>query len=618
MPTPSTSQGSQQQYGVLIDRDVTIPARDGTPLATSLYYPSLDGRRAPGSFPTLIERTPYDRHRLFLHLTASFFARRGYVVALQDVRGRGDSGGDFYYLYNQNDEGNDGFDAVEWLAAQEWSDGKVGTIGLSYTGATQQALAVRRPPHLVTQFVMDTGWNYFLRPTRHGGAFGPGLHVPYIFRLAKTGKEAQQDPAVKRLLFEAHANSAEWLKHYPLRRGATPLRFAPTYEGWFFDLATKGDYGDFWVNPGGNLSEFVDDYPDIPLFFLSSWYGHHPWANFVKYNELKRRHQQPIRLMVGTWVHSYDMLAVTHAGEVDFGHAAAVGDLNSLRLKWFDHWMKGYETDVMDGPPIDLFIMGGGSGLKNPEGRMEHGGAWRQVEQWPLPETQFTTYYCHADGTLSTERPGPNEPPSTYTYNPADPVPTLGGNFQDPGLPGICYGGAFDQRGHQDLIFCKDEFPLAMRPDVLVFQTPPLEEAVEITGPIAVKLWISSSAVDTDFTAKLLDVYPPNDDYPDGFAMNLADSIIRTRYRNGFERQDFIEPGQVYELTVEPQPTANRFLPGHRIRLDISSSNFPQFDPNPNSGEPLGQERRRQVAHQTIYHDAEHPSHVVLPVIPRG
>jgi putative CocE/NonD family hydrolase len=279
--------------------------------------------------------------------------------------------------------------------------------------------------------------------------------------------------------------------------------------------------------------------------------------------------------------------------------------------------MKGYPTPIVEGPPIEVFVMGGGSGLRNEDGRMQHGGFWRKAEQWPLPETRFVNYYLHADGSLGPQPPGADDPPTSYTYNPNDPVPTIGGNFQDPDpeARGLSKGGAFDQRGRKELVFCKDTLPLSMRQDVLVFQTPPLEEEVEVTGPLTVKLWISSSAVDTDFTAKLIDVCPPNDDYPEGFHLNLAESILRTRYRNGFERQELMEPGQVYEITIEPQPTANRFMPGHRIRLDISSSNFPLWDANRNTGEPLGNERRTVVAHNTVYHDAARPSHIVLPII---
>lgn len=613
--------GSRQQYDVVVQNGVVVPARDGTPLATTLYRPALKGRPADGRFPALLERTPYSSTgigRIEAHLTGIFFARHGYVVAFQSVRGRGDSGGDFYYLYNKNDEGSDGYDAVEWLAAQDWSDGKVGTIGVSYAGATQQALAVRRPPHLVTQYIADTGWNYFLKMTRHGGAYPPGLNVPYIFRLAASGHEAREDPRAKQLLEEALKDSIEWIKRWPLRRGATPLRFAPSYENWFFDVATRGDYDDFWKNPGGNLQEYVNDYPDIPLFFLSSWYGHHPLGNFIKYHELKKRHRQPIKLVVGPWLHGPNMGPQTHVGEVDFGPEAAIGDVNSLRLRWFDQWLKGYDTGIMDTPPIELFVMGGGTGRRNADGRMDHGGHWTVSEHLAPPSTRLTNYYLHLDGTLGPEQPAKDAAPSAYTFNPADPVPTVGGNFSDIRLPGIMYGGAYDQRGRRELAFCRDTLPLAQRPDVLVFQTEPLEREVEVTGPLVVHLWAASSAIDTDFTAKLIDVCPPNDDYPDGFAMNLADSILRARYRNGFERQDLLVPGQVYEFVIEPQPTSNRFMPGHRIRLDISSSNFPHFEVNRNTGEPLGRERRSLVAHQTIYHDAERPSHVVLPIIPRG
>jgi putative CocE/NonD family hydrolase len=396
------------------------------------------------------------------------------------------------------------------------------------------------------------------------------------------------------------------------------LRFLPSYEDWYQKTATLGHYDDYWRNPGGALSDYIDQYPDIPLMLWTSWYGHHPWSNFVKYNELRKRLTSPIKLICGTWTHGWGMLATTHSGEVDFGLDAALGDLDSLRLQWFDRYMKGYETGVEDGPPIELFVMGGGSGLKNAEGRMQHGGSWRNAEQWPLPETRFTPYYLHADGDLSTQPPGEADPPSSYTYNPNDPVPTIGGNFQDPwpGARGLSPGGAFDQRGRQQLAYCKDTLPLSTRSDVLVFQTPPLDQAVELTGPVVARLWVSSSAVDTDFTAKLVDVCPPNQDYPEGFDLNLCEAILRMRFRNGFEREELMEPDQVYEIEIELQPASNRFMPGHRIRLDVSSSNFPLWDANRNTGEPLGRERRILVAHQTLYHDAERPSHVVLPVIP--
>jgi putative CocE/NonD family hydrolase len=567
-----------------------------------------------------MERTPYDRHRLNLHLSGLFFARYGYVVALQDIRGRGDSGGDYRYLYNYPTEADDGYDACEWLAEQDWCNGKVGTFGISHTGATQQALALGRPPHLVTQILGDTGWNYYQSATRQGGAWRAGSGVQYPIRMARTSKYARESRRALEALERDLRNVPELLKKLPIRPETMSLRYAPTYAEWLTNITTRGVYDDYWRNPGASVEDFVDQYPDVPLLLYTSWYGHHPQGNFIKYNALSERLSSPIKLICGIWTHGWGMMSVTHSGEVEFGLEAALGELNSLRLQWFDHFMKGYRTPIVEGPPIELFVMGGGSGLKDAAGRMIHGGSWRKAGQWPLPNTEFTSYYLHADGSLSPEPPGESDPPTSYTYNPNDPVPTIGGNFQDPEgqVKGLSMGGAYNQRGRSDIVFCKDTLPLSMRPDVLVFQTPELTEPVELTGPITVKLWISSTAVDTDFTAKLVDVCPPNEDYPDGFDLKISESILRVRYRNGFDRAEMMEPGQVYEITIEPQPTSNRFMPGHRIRLDISSSGFPLWDANTNSGEAPGKERRKVIAHNTVYHDAERPSHVVLPVVPRG
>jgi putative CocE/NonD family hydrolase len=247
---------------------------------------------------------------------------------------------------------------------------------------------------------------------------------------------------------------------------------------------------------------------------------------------------------------------------------------------------------------------------------MEHGGRWRAEQEWPLARTQYTPYYLHADGALSPETPAADARPTTYAFDPTDPVPTIGGNISV-GYE-VMPNGAFDQRGSSAVFGAKDGLPLSARSDVLVFQTPPLAEDVEVTGPITVELWASSACVDTDFTAKLLDVYPPNVDYPDGYAMNIGDSIIRARFRNDRTRAEFLTPGEVARFTITLYPTSNVFARGHHIRLDISSSNFPRFDVNPNTGDPLGHHRRTVVAHNTVYHDAAHPSHILLPVIPRA
>jgi putative CocE/NonD family hydrolase len=259
--------------------------------------------------------------------------------------------------------------------------------------------------------------------------------------------------------------------------------------------------------------------------------------------------------------------------------------------------------------------MGSGSGRRNYEGRLDHGGSWRDEADFPLPDTQFTPYYLHADGILSPSAPSGPAEPSRYTFDPRTPVPTIGGGISaaDP----IMQPGAFDQRGRPDFYGSRDTLPLNARSDVLSFQTAPLEQDMEVSGPLTIHLFAASSALDTDFTAKLIDVHPPNADYPAGLAINISDSILRARYRNSWEQPQLLTPGQTYEFTFQLYPTSNIFRAGHRIRLDISSSNFPRFDVNPNTDGPLGQERRLELAHQAIYYDGEHPSHIVLPLIRR-
>jgi hypothetical protein len=271
---------------------------------------------------------------------------------------------------------------------------------------------------------------------------------------------------------------------------------------------------------------------------------------------------------------------------------------------------------VDEEPAIRIFIMGGGTGRRNADGRMDHGGFWQRAADWPLPETRFTAYYLHRDGRLSPELPAVDAPPLSYDYDPRNPVPTIGGALVSHDIP-VMEAGAFDQCEAPRFFACRPPYlPLASRPDILVFQTEPLQRDMLVVGPIAVHLWVSSDCPDTDFTAKLIDCQPPNEDYPRGFAMNLADGILRTRYRLSWEREERMRPGEVYEITIQPFPTANLFKAGHWIRLDISSSNFPHFDVNPNTGGPQGLDRRVRVAANTVHVDRLRPSHVILPVIP--
>jgi putative CocE/NonD family hydrolase len=316
---------------------------------------------------------------------------------------------------------------------------------------------------------------------------------------------------------------------------------------------------------------------------------------------------------MGPWTHGG--WGETYAGDSDFGTHSLL-NYNDLRLSWFDHFLKGMRTPVADWAPVKLFIMGSGDGRPTYDGRLRHGGYWRDEQDFPLPDTAFTPFYLHPDGTLSTAQPQPGGEPSRYTFDPRDPVPTAGGGIS--AAAPIMEPGAYDQRGRPDFFGCKDSLPFNARSDVLTFQTEPLTQEVEVTGPITVKLFAASSARDTDFTAKLSDVYPPSPDYPEGLAINLTDSIIRARYRHSWEQPELLEPGKVYAFEFQLYPTANLFKAGHRLRLDISSSNFPRFDVNPNTGGPLGLERRFELAHQAIYHDATHPSQIILPLIQRG
>jgi uncharacterized protein len=606
----SVREGSWQQYDWVREGEVMVPMRDGVRLATDIYRPALDGQALSGPFPVLMERTPYGKVRDDLTAMAKYFARRGYVVAVQDVRGRYDSEGEWYAFAK---EGPDGKDALDWLAAQSYCDGQVGTIGLSYSGSDQTALASMAPEGLAAMFVSEGMANYHTSAMRQNGALEQRFLI-YVFYMAISSKEAIADRRLRLLLQRERAHLGDWLRRLPLRAGQTPLRHLPTYEQWVIDIATHGDYDGYWKQLGYSAEEYYDQHKDVPVTLLTGWYDSYTRSTTDMYVALSKMKRGPVRLIVGPWVHGVGTMQQSWNGDVDFGQDGAMDSYNDLRLRWFDHHLKGLATGVDAEPPVRLFVMGGGGGYTTPEGRLFHGGAWRSEREWPLARTAWTPYYLHGDGTLAPEPPAAAASRSSYTFDPRDPVPTIGGNISV-GFE-ILPNGGYDQRGDPRFFGCTDRLPLSARADVLVFQTPPLDRDIEVTGPLVVRLWASSSAIDTDFTAKLLDVYPPSPDSADGFALNLSDSIIRARYRKDRTRAEFLTPDQVEEFEIVLYPTSNRFATGHRIRLDISSSNFPRFDVNPNTGEPLGRHRRFELAHQTICHDTAHPSHIILPVIP--
>jgi putative CocE/NonD family hydrolase len=602
-------EASAAVHGVTWEREVMVPMRDGIRLATDLYFPAEGARRAPGPWPVILERTPYGKRRLDLVATAKRFARHGYVVALQDVRGRFASEGDWYPFAL---EAPDGYDTVEWLATREWSNGKVGTMGCSYAGSDQHALANLAPPHLTAMFPSEAMSNYHTASMRQGGAAELRFLV-YAFRMAWDSPAAQADPTLRDAVKREWDQVTRWLGRAPLKPGVSVLRHFPSIERWVLDVIRRGDYDGYWKQLGLNVEEHYDAHADVPICLFGGWYDSYARATTDNFVELSRRKRGPVRLIMGPWVHGVATVAQSWAGDADFGVDAAE-DYDGLRLRFFDTALKGLDTGLWEEPPVRIFVMGGGTGRKLLNGHLDHGGRWRDEPTWPLERARPTAYHLHGDGTLRTQPPTAEVSSTTYRYDPLDPVPTIGGNIS--AAEEVLPAGGFDQRGRPGLIGCADALPVNARHDVVTFQTPPLERDTEVTGPIGVHLWVSSSAVDTDFTAKLIDVYPPSADYPDGYALNIGDSIVRARYREGRERAVLMTPGEIYRLEIVLYPTSNLFAAGHRIRLDVSSSNHPRFDVNPNTGDPLGVGGRAVPADNTIHHDADHPSHVTLPIVP--
>ena len=403
----------------------------------------------------------------------------------------------------------------------------------------------------------------------------------------------------------------DYLKALPFRPGTSPLRLAPDYENWLVEAMNHGDYDAFWKDSGIDVVQHVAEYKDVPVYHVSGWYDSWgtPVAN-LNYPTLVKAKKSPQRLIMGPRTHGGQ--TSSFAGQAEFGPDAAIA-FNDLRLRWFDRWLKGIENGVERDAPVRLFVMGGGDAHKTPQGRIFVGGHWRDEREWPPARARSTPFYIHANGRLSNTLPTAT-PPTRYTFDPRHPVPAIGGNVSSEGV--LMPRGAQDQQCRKELWTCTDTRPLAARNDVLVFQTEPLERPVEVAGRLIVKLWISSSAPDTDFTAKLVDVYPPNRDFPAGVELNVGDSIVRARYRDSLEKATLMTPGQACPVTIEMYPASLVYGKGRRIRLDISSSNFPRFDANPNTGEPLNQNRLWAIAENAVFHDPAHPSHILLPVMP--
>ena len=603
--SPAPAVGQELGRDVVVERNVMIPARDGVRLATDIYRPAVDGQPVAERLPVLLQRTPYGKGADRFVPQATYFASQGYVVALQDLRGRYDSEGEFT-KYNPL-EAPDGFDTVEWLARLPYTDGRVGMWGTSY-GAHTQADASKLDPTGLAAMIVNMGGmaNAWDHAVRQGGAFELGRELTWAFRQIP---EEIDDPVV-RAHFERETVD-DWYHAWPFRRGLNPLSIAPAFEDYLLEELTHTDYDDFWKAIGINWVEYYEQTADVPMVHIGGWYDIFLPGTIQNYQALKALQKSPKWLIIGPWTHSGNERS--YAGDVDFGADAAIADFNrEFHIRWFDRLLKGEAAAALPTKPVRLFVMGTGDGTEDEAGRLRHGGYWMEADAWPLPEAQPTAYYFHPDGGLSTRPPDLADASTTFTYDPSHPVPTLGGN-----VSARVKDGAFDQRERPDFFGSQAPFlPLRARDDVVVFQTEPLEKDLEVIGPITARLFVSSSAVDTDFTVKLVDVYPPSADFPSGFDMNITDAVVRMSYRNGRPTRDLIAPGEVYEVTIPVFPTANVFKQGHRIRVDVSSSNFPRWDVNPNTGEPLGRSRRKITADNTVFHNAARPSQIILPVVP--
>jgi putative CocE/NonD family hydrolase len=615
-PTRSTSQGASGR-GPL---EVMIPLRDGCCLAADIYGITDDEQPRP----VILERTPYgkresrdsdqSRHDRPVPLPdeiAAYFVERGYIVVRQDCRGRGKSEGDFVKYLN---EGPDGADSIAWIRSQPWCNGQIAMTGVSYSAHVQTAAAAETPPGLAAMFMDSGGFSSaYEAGMRMGGAFEL-KQATWAFRHAVESPEAKLDDVIAASL--GATNIEAWFMSTPWREGNSPLSVLPEYEGYLLDQWAAEDFGDYWKQPGIYGRGNYDNFPDIPTFHISSWYDPYVVSAIENFTELRRRKDSPSFLLLGPWTHG--KRCRRFSGDADFGPAAYFdGNVSEsylrFRADWFDQMLQGPPAPGSH-PPVTYFLMGGGTGFKTPEGRIDHGGRWIRDTAWPPAKSLPETLFLAPDGTLRIE-PASQPASITYRFDPEHPVPTIGGQVTS-GEP-VMSGGAYDQTPNSAVFGAVEPYlPLSARSDVLVFRSEILERNHSIAGAVSVDLHVSSSAPDTDFTVKLIDEYPPSADYPNGFAMNLTEGILRARFRNSFESPEPLAVGGLYKLRITAPDTANVFAAGHRIRLDVSSSNFPRFDINPNTGGVTATERRKIVAENTIHMSQEHQSALHLMLLP--
>jgi putative CocE/NonD family hydrolase len=576
-----------KQFQILVEKNVPCKLRDGVILYADIYRPNNEG-----TFPVLLTRLPYNKdlpyysHR---YIDTNRLVENGFVVIIQDVRGRFQSKGKFHPF---RQEANDGYDTVEWAASLPYSTGKVGMFGLSYYGYTQLLAATKKPPHLAAIFPAMTLNDQRNGATYRNGVYQPGFTETWTLEsiapdlLKRKYENPEERTNAIRNLADQLNKIEELCRLFPVNQWP-PLKEMDIADYFFEELDHPIEDEEYWKE-----SSIIDKYKDfqLPAFHLGGWYDCFIGPTLTNYVEMTKTgyHQN---LIVGPWGHGN---FEPSQGECFYGvHASGnwielKQDVTDLHIRWFTHWLKGIDTGMETEPHVKIFIMGINQ--------------WRDEEEWPLERTKYTHFYLHSggyantkkgDGTLSVTPPV-SETTDTFVYDPKNPVPTKGGRTL---FAGPMTMGPFDQHEIEE------------RPDVLVYSTEPFTDPIEVTGPVKMKLWASSDAKDTDFTAKLID------QTPDGKSIILAEGIVNAKYRNGFYPEKELS-GEVVEFDIDLWAISNVFLPGHRIALEISSSSFPQYLPNSNTGESLVKSSETIKARQTIYHNEQYPSHLILPIVP--
>jgi putative CocE/NonD family hydrolase len=559
---------------IVLENRVPIPMRDGVVLYADVYRPTGNGRH-----PVLVSRTPYSTERFPSAYDAGvYFSRRGYVYVFQDVRGRHESDGRWEPF---RDDERDGYDTIEWAAKQPWSDGKVGMQGGSYLGQNQWRAAQAKPPSLVTIFPSVASTSIYHDWITLNGAW----RLSFNFGWGPVRQESRimQNPGPHTVegLHAIHYDEVQ--RHLPLNSMQQLVgRRAKFYDDWL----ANPDYNAYWKPL--NVEEMFEKI-SIPVHTFGGWFDIFSQGTLRGYVGMSQkgpteRVRRGSNIVIGAWGHGSSQ----KTGDIDFGPDAHVNEL-ALQLRWYDYWLKGIDNGLAGEPPVKLFVMG----------RNE----WVLENEYPLARTDYRPFYFtsggnangdRGDGRLTWTKPAASAS-DRFRYDPNDPVPSVGGNN--------CCGtptpaGPRDQR------------PIESRRDVLIYTSEPLEQELEVTGPVKVVLYASSDAVDTDFVAKLVDVHP------DGASYNMAEGVVRARYRESLSAPAPLTPGTVYRFEIDLVGTSVAFLKGHRIRVHVASSHFPQFDRNPNTGASFATTKEVRVAEQTVFHDAERPSHIVLPVIP--